>query len=72
MKQTDARALFSTVWDENEVIIFYWTKEIVEGFIGRPLTTDEWNGEVSKWEGSNDDDRASEIIGDAIIDSIEE
>ena len=71
MNQTDARALFSTVWDENEIIIFYWSKEIVEGFIGRPLTTDEWNDEVSKWEGSFAADRASETVGDAIIDSVE-
>ena len=71
MKQTDARALFSSVWDDDEVIIFYWSKEIVEGFIGRPLTTEEWNGEVAKWEGSADADRASEVVGDAIIDSVE-
>lgn len=71
MKQTDARKLFSTVWDDDEVIIFYWSREIVEGFIGRPLTTDEWNDEVSKWEGSFAADRASETVGDAIIDSVE-
>lgn len=71
MQQTDARALFSSVWDENEVILFYWSKEIVEGFIGRPLTTDEWNDEVSKWEGSFEADRASEVVGDAIIDSFD-
>ena len=71
MKQTDARALFSSVWDDDEVIIFYWSREIVEGFIGRPLTTEEWNGEVSKWEGSFEADQASEVVGDAIIDSFD-
>lgn len=71
MKQTDVRALFDTVWDDDEVIIFYWSREIVEGFIGRPLTTDEWNDEVAKWEGSTNADRASEIVGDAIIDSFD-
>ena len=68
MKRNDAKNLFSSVWDDNEVIILFWSKEIIEDYTDRLMTTNEWNALVTKWEQSNEADHASETVGEAIIE----
>ena len=67
MKRSDAKNLFSSVWDDNEVIVMAWEKSTIEGYINRLMTTSEWNTQVAKWERSGEAGYASETVGDAIV-----
>ena len=71
MKRTDAKELFSSVWNDDEVIILSWEKDTIEEHLGRKVSASEWSDVVAEWEKGGVVDRISEEVSDAIIDLIE-
>ena len=71
MKRSDAKNLFSSVWDDNEVIVMAWEKGTIEEHLGRKVSADEWADAVEEWEKGSVVDRISEEVSDAVIDLLE-
>lgn len=71
MKRSDAKNLFSSVWDDNEVIVMAWEKSTIEEHLGRKVSAEEWSEAVEEWEKSSVVDRISEEVSDAVIDLLE-
>jgi hypothetical protein len=68
MKRSDAKELFSSVWDDNEVIVLAWEKSTIEEHLGRKVSADEWADAVEAWEQGRSVDRISEEVSNAVID----
>ena len=48
MKRSDAKKLFSSVWDDNdEVIVMAWEKGTIEEHLGRKVSASEWSDAVA-------------------------
>lgn len=69
MKRTDAKNLFSSVWDDNEVIVMTWEKGTIEEHLGRKLSNDEWIWAVKMWE-EEAQDYISVKVSEAIIECL--
>ena len=71
MNRSIAKELFSSVWNDDEVIVMAWEKDTIEEHLGRKVSASEWSGAVAEWERGGVVDRISEEVSDAIIDLIE-
>ena len=72
MKRSDAKKLFSSVWDDNnEVIVMAWEKGTIEEHLGRKVSASEWSDAVAEWEKGSVVDRISEEVSDAVMDLLE-
>ena len=72
MKRSDAKKLFSSVWDDNnEVIVIVWEKGTIEEHLSRKVSASEWSDAVAEWEKGSVVDRISEEVSDAVMDLLE-
>ena len=71
MKRSDAKNLFSSVWDDNEVIVMAWEKNTIEEHLSRKVSASEWSDAVAEWEKGSVVDRISEEVSDAVMDLLE-
>ena len=72
MKRSDAKNLFSSVWDDNnEVIVMAWEKSAIEEHLSRKVSAEEWSDAVAEWEKGSVVDRISEEVSDAVMDLLE-
>lgn len=71
MKRSDARNLFSSVWNDDEVILMAWEKSTIEEHLGRKVSADEWADAVEAWEQGQEEDRISEEVSDIVLDLLE-
>lgn len=71
MKRSDARNLFSSVWNDDEVILMAWEKSTIEEHLGRKVSADEWADAVEAWEQGREEDRISEEVSDIVLDLLE-
>lgn len=71
MKRTDARNLFSSVWNDDEVILMAWEKSTIEEHLGRKVSADEWADAVEAWEQGQEEDRISVEVSETVMDLLE-
>ena len=71
MKRTDAKNLFASVWDDNEVIVMAWEKGTIEEHLGRKVSASEWSDAVAEVETGGLGDHISKEVSDAVIDLLE-
>jgi hypothetical protein len=69
MKRSDAKQLFSSVWDDtSDVIVLAWEKGTIEEHLGRKISDDEWIWAVNEWEQGGVVDRISEEVSNTVMD----
>ena len=70
MKRSDAKNLFSSVWDDNnEVIVMAWERVDIEKHLGRKLSDAKWIWAVEMWE-EEAQDYISVKVSEAIVECI--